>query len=102
MKKVTIKAYNGRGENKVFAGELEVNKPDTLKEATEIEGGDESKVLAAYWSSEVIAYQNQIRTGSGTKADQFKAKLIDEAKADKAHGDPTFYNRLVRLGVISE
>ena len=88
MKVVTIKAYDGKGESKVLAGEIEFTKPETLAECVQVEGGDESKVLAHYWSAKVIAEQNKLRTGGVSKAEKFKAALIETAKADKAKGDP--------------
>lgn len=100
MKTVTIKAYNGKGEDKVLAGEREVQKPDTIPEALTLHGNE--YVLKRYWADHVIVVQNQIRTGAQPKAEQFKQALIEEATKDKAAGDPSFYNRLVQLGVIKK
>ena len=101
MKTVVIKAYDGKGENKQLAGEREVQKPESLAEAVKLHGNEEY-VLKRYWNSEVIFVQNQLRTGSASKAEAFKTALIGDATKDKAADDPTLFNRLVQLGVIKQ
>ena len=98
MQNVIIKAYNGTGKDKVIAGEKESSKPDNITEAVELYGGE--YVLKRFWADHVIVVQNQIRTGGTSKAGRFKQALVEEALKDKNEGDPTFYNRLVQLGVI--
>lgn len=62
MKKVTIEAFNGVGDKAVKAGEREVDKPDNINEAIQLHG--EEKVFKAFWKSEVIEVQRQIRAGT--------------------------------------
>lgn len=82
MHKVTVKAYNGIGKDKVFAGEREVDCPDTLEDCKALEGGDEKPVVEAYWASKAIDIQRQIRAGTGTSAKAQLNVLIAKAKDD--------------------
>lgn len=100
MKKVIIKAYNGRGDAKTFAGEQEVQKPDTVDEAVKLYGGD--KVLERFWDAHVIYVQNRIRTGAGTSDRAVLDQIRSKARQQKADGDDSLFNQLVHLGVIKE
>lgn len=100
MQKVTIKAYNGKGESKEFAGEKEVNRPTTVDEAVEMFGSE--RVLKGFWASEAIHVQNQIRTGTGHSPRAKLNTLVEEARRQKATGDSRVYDRLVALELIKE
>ena len=100
MKTVTIKAFSGSGDNKVFAGEETANKPDTLEEAAK-EYTDEV-VLKGFWKSHVIYVQNRIRTGGGTSYKSQVNTLRALARKQKAEGDSTLYDQLVQLEIIKE
>ena len=100
MKTVTIKAYNGQGDDKSFAGEEKANKPDTLEEAAK-EYTDEV-VLKGFWKSHVIYVQNRIRTGGGTSDRSKVSTLKALARRQKAEGDSTLYDKLVAVEMIKE
>lgn len=86
MKKFLVKAFNGIGKEKVFAGEREIAQPENLAEAIEAEqneqGEGEKIVLEFYWAAKVIDVQRQLRakTGEGAKA-QLSA-ILTVAKND--------------------
>ena len=100
MKKVTIKAYNGRGENKVFVGEEEVEKPENLADAIELTGEDD--LVKGWWSSYVIEVQNRIRTGGTTSLKSKTDKIVATARTRKANGDNSLYELCMSTGLISE
>ena len=98
MHKVTVKAYNGSGDSKTFAGEREVDCPDTLEDATMLEGGDVKKVLSAYWSSKVIDIQRQIRSGTTVSAKAQLNMLLAKAKTDPCSPSLECSGRIVESG----
>ena len=100
MKKVTIRAHNGRGEDKVLAGEQAANQPETLEEAIAEYGAD--TVLGRFWDSHVIFVQNQIRTGTGHGTKSKVNALVVAARKQKAEGDSDLYNQLVYLEIIKD
>lgn len=100
MEKITIEAFNGVGEKAVKAGEREVEKPTSFQEL--VDNFDEAEILKGFWKSYVIDVQRELR--ATTNGPTMKAKvnsIIEQAKKEKAAGDPTLYDKCVELGVIS-
>ena len=98
MKKVFIEAYTGRGENKVFVGKSEENKPESLADLQELVNDDE--IVAGWWSSNVIEVKNRIRTGGTVSLKAKTNKIVAEAHARKAQGDTFLYDLCVREKLI--
>jgi hypothetical protein len=80
MKPLTIKAYNGTGTTKTFAGEKTVDFPDNCEEAVKLWGLE--KVMEHIKSSYVIEVQRQIRAGTTVSAKTQLNMLIAKAKTD--------------------
>jgi len=98
MKKVTIKAYTGKGELKAFVGESEESKPESLADLQELV--EDAEIVAGWWSSNVIEVQNRIRTGGTTSLKSKTAKIVEEARKRKAGGDSSLYELCVSTGLI--
>lgn len=92
MKTVTIKAYQGKGEDKVFCGEQEQDLPETIAEL--VENFDDAEVLACFIYGFKVKIQQQLRTPTSSptvnefkkysKADQDEAlRLLRLAKESK-------------------
>lgn len=82
MKKFLVKAYNGIGKDKVFAGEREIDQPENLAEAVICEDGKEDEVLALYWTAKVIEVQRQVRAKTGESAKSQLNAILSVAKTD--------------------
>lgn len=98
MKKVIVKAYTGKGENKVFVGEEEINKPESLADLQTLVNDDE--IISGWFSSYVIEVQNRLRTGGTVSLKSKTAKIVDEARRRKAGGDSSLYELCVSTGLI--
>lgn len=82
MKKFLVKAFNGIGKDKVFAGEREIDQPENLAEAVQAEDGKEDEVLALYWAAKVIEVQRQLRAKTGESAKSQLNAILSVAKGD--------------------
>lgn len=88
MKKFLVKAYNGIGKEKVFAGEREIDQPENLAEAVIAETNAAEKidgekvVLEFYWAAKVIDVQRQLRAKTGEGAKAQLAAILTVAKQD--------------------
>jgi hypothetical protein len=80
VKKVTIKAFNGTGKDKVLAGERAVDMPETTEEAVKLFG--EEDALDYITSSYTIEVQRQIRAGTTMSARQQLRALEAYVKAN--------------------
>lgn len=86
MQTVTITARTGKGEDvKEFSGEFQ--KPDSLAEATELEGS-EDRVLELYWQIKKISHQSSLRNpGSG------------ESRKGKGKAAKNVYDKCISAGL---
>jgi hypothetical protein len=87
MKSFLVKAFNGIGKDKVFAGEKEIPMPETLAEAIQNEAGDEKEVLGHYWAAKVIDEQRKLRAKTSDTAKSQLAAAILIAKQQLDAGD---------------
>jgi len=75
MKRVTVSAYNGIGAKKVFVGSQEIDEPETLAEAIQIEKG-EAGVLVRYNGHRTIEVQRKIRPVAAQESKKQVDKLV--------------------------
>lgn len=87
MEKFLVKAYNGTGDSKTFAGEKWIDKPTTIEECKQCEAGDEKEVVGHYWSSKVIDEQRKLRAKTSDSAKSQLAQAILIAKQMLDAGD---------------
>lgn len=87
MEQFLVKAYNGTGDSKTFAGEKWIPKPSTIEECIECEAGDKKEVVGHYWSSKVIDEQRKLRAKTSDSAKSQLASAILIAKQMLDAGD---------------
>lgn len=87
MEQFLVKAYNGTGDSKTFAGEKWIPKPSTIEECIECEAGDKKEVVGHYWSSKVIDEQRKLRAKTSDSAKSQLAQAILIAKQMLDAGD---------------
>ena len=98
MESKLIQAFHGSGDSKTFAGDKQVDLPNSVNDAVELWG--ESKFVKMARESYIIDVQRELRSGGKTSAKTQLNDLISAAKKQKQDGDDSLYNRLVAVEII--
>jgi len=104
MIKEIVKAYNQDSDGKatIYVGEQEVDRPESLEDLKKLT--TEDKIVSMWWGAKKIEVRAQIKSRAKSGKPSDKAQLnaiIAAAKKQRAEGDSSAYDSLVRLGIIA-
>jgi len=96
MRTQLVKAYFGKGDKKVFAGEIETELADTLDEAKGLYG--EPQAVKHLNKSVVIDVQQSLRNGGSDDDNVLRAKLDSILAKARANPDSSIAQYLGEKG----